>query len=90
MRFTLDSPHAVLTNRLVPAPSGDNVDGRQLPEKHSLFGRAKVQLNAKLGQLYKTAMYEETKEELEEYANFMTQVCVRPRNTLKFKFKNYF
>lgn len=30
----------------------------------------------KLGQLYKSALYEETQEELEEYANFMTQVKV--------------
>lgn len=42
--------------------------------KHRLFGRAKIQLNVKLGQLYKSALYEETSDELEEYANFMTQV----------------
>lgn len=33
------------------------------PER--LFGRAKVQVNVKLGQLCKTAMYEEAVEELQ-------------------------
>lgn len=86
IRFTVDSPHGLLTNRLTPSTT--NKESVELGEVSSsprkddalsgkfdrLFGRAKVQLNVKLGQLYKSALYEETQEELEEYANFMTQV----------------
>lgn len=83
MRFTVDSPYAVLTNRLIPNENFDpqnktlsdlNKEALKRNFKHTLFGKAKIQLNVKLGQLYKSAMYEETSDELEEYANFMTQV----------------
>lgn len=77
VRFTIDNPCATFTNRLVrnPVHNQRDDDSAQFAPDHRLFGRGKVQLNVKLGQLYKSALYEETQEELEEFANFMTQVC---------------
>lgn len=82
VRFTIDKPNAVFTNRLVHSsilnnqPSSAKVVDFKLERvpNNRLSGRAKIHLNMKLGQLYKSALYEEIQDELEEYANFMTQV----------------
>ncbi|KAI1727267.1 hypothetical protein Ddc_04564 [Ditylenchus destructor] len=87
IRFTVDNPHGMLTNRLISATNAERTTmklettssprGEAVDKFDRLFGRAKVQLNGKLGQLYKSALYEETHEEFEEYANFMTQISVQ-------------
>ncbi|KAI6241376.1 FSA-C domain-containing protein [Aphelenchoides fujianensis] len=77
IRFTIDGPTAVLTNRLALRPTGDAEHPPRASEPERLFGRAKVALNVTLGQLCKSAMYEEAKEELQEYATFMTQVSAQ-------------
>lgn len=41
-----------------------------------LYGKATIGISAKLGQLVKTAMFEEIETELQEFATFMTQVIV--------------
>uniref|UniRef100_A0A915EB37 Bridge-like lipid transfer protein family member 1 C-terminal domain-containing protein n=1 Tax=Ditylenchus dipsaci TaxID=166011 RepID=A0A915EB37_9BILA len=84
IRFTIDSPHAVLTNRLTNCSTTNETteEPKQTSPIDRLFGRAKVQLNVKLGQLYKNALYEETQEELEEYANFMTQISVQNEESI--------
>jgi hypothetical protein len=59
------------------------------PEHERLFGRAKVQVNVKLGQLCKTAMYEEATEELQEYATFMTQISAQNEEVTAGALHNY-
>ncbi|KAI1727949.1 hypothetical protein DdX_00092 [Ditylenchus destructor] len=71
IRFTVDNPHGLLTNRLISATNAERTTAKIETTP------AKVQLNGKLGQLYKSALYEETHEEFEEYANFMTQISVQ-------------
>lgn len=76
IRFTVDGPNATLTNRLTLltiSDPDDPVEAPVLPEQFFL-GKASVQVNIKLGQLFKTAMYEEAPEELQEVATFMTNV----------------
>ncbi|KAI6225838.1 FSA-C domain-containing protein [Aphelenchoides besseyi] len=92
IRFTIDGPTAVLTNRLALRPTGDSETEQPLPstsQPERLFGRAKVQLNVTLGQLCKTAMYEEAKEELQEYATFMTQVSAHNEEITVGQMHNY-
>ncbi|KAK0421995.1 hypothetical protein QR680_007305 [Steinernema hermaphroditum] len=91
VRFTLDKPEFMLTNRrMVAEPSQDGtvvvepasnqrISASSLtgpsssPER--LYGKASVMLNAKLGQLYKSAMFEEIETELQEFATFMTTIA---------------
>uniref|UniRef100_A0A1I7XZZ8 FSA_C domain-containing protein n=1 Tax=Steinernema glaseri TaxID=37863 RepID=A0A1I7XZZ8_9BILA len=91
VRFTLDKPEFMLTNRRMLADvtqdgtvpvepslfaSNEQISTSTLgaaknsPER--LYGKASVMLNAKLGQLYKSAMFEEIETELQEFATFMT------------------
>uniref|UniRef100_A0A1I7S228 FSA_C domain-containing protein n=1 Tax=Bursaphelenchus xylophilus TaxID=6326 RepID=A0A1I7S228_BURXY len=88
VRFTIDGPTAVITNRLmlVEASDGNKVTNSE-PER--LLGRAKIQLNVKLGQLCKSAMYEEAKEELQEYATFMTQISAQNEEVAHNSIHNY-
>lgn len=71
VRFTIDAPSAVLTNRILPATAttgdqnstdtmteGDTASTAstaEASEPERLFGRAKVQLNVTLGQLCKVS-----------------------------------
>ncbi|KAE9555244.1 hypothetical protein FO519_001495 [Halicephalobus sp. NKZ332] len=74
IRFTIDGPNATITNRLMLNSSGN----QEVPFQEQLFlGKASVQVNVKLGQLFKTAMYEEAPEELQEVATFMTNISVQ-------------
>jgi hypothetical protein len=75
-----------------PNPSSGEEEEEELklslqPER--LFGRAKVQLNVKLGQLCKSAMYEEAKEELQEYATFITQISAQNEEVSAGSLHNY-
>jgi hypothetical protein len=54
-----------------------------------LFGKGKLQLNVKLGQLYKSALYEETQEELQELATFMAQLSVQNEESFHTSLHNY-
>ncbi|KAI6182660.1 FSA-C domain-containing protein [Aphelenchoides bicaudatus] len=98
IRFTIDGPVFILTNRLMPLPepktqgtsdeqAADESSSSSEPER--LFGRAKVQVNVKLGQLCKSAMYEEAIEEFQEYAMFMTQISAQNEEVSAGAFHNY-
>uniref|UniRef100_A0AC35TQR5 FSA_C domain-containing protein n=1 Tax=Rhabditophanes sp. KR3021 TaxID=114890 RepID=A0AC35TQR5_9BILA len=71
IRFTLDSPTLTLTNRYKMTSNNDK------DMLNPWIGRAKVQMNVKLGQLYKDAMFKEIKSELQELATFMTQISAQ-------------
>lgn len=101
IRFTIDSPIFILTNRLMPLPEANDKPQEEestgeepttstaFSEPERLFGRAKVQVNVKLGQLCKTAMYEEATEELQEYATFMTQISAQNEEVSAGALHNY-
>uniref|UniRef100_A0A7E4VU99 FSA_C domain-containing protein n=1 Tax=Panagrellus redivivus TaxID=6233 RepID=A0A7E4VU99_PANRE len=82
IRFTIDGPNASITNRLTLLNGSsemvmpDEEVNPKVPEQ-LFFGKASVQVNVKLGQLFKTAMYEEAPEELQEVATFMTNIAVQ-------------
>uniref|UniRef100_A0A0N4ZSK5 FSA_C domain-containing protein n=1 Tax=Parastrongyloides trichosuri TaxID=131310 RepID=A0A0N4ZSK5_PARTI len=71
IRFTLDNPTLTLTNRY--KMMSESLDKMINP----WIGRAKVQVNVKLGQFYKNAMFEEVDSELQELATFMTQISAQ-------------
>ncbi|CEF63634.1 Fragile site-associated protein, C-terminal domain-containing protein [Strongyloides ratti] len=71
IRFTLDNPTLTLTNRYKIALDTSN------KMTNPWIGRAKVQVNVKLGQFYKNAMFEEVDSELQELATFMTQISAQ-------------
>lgn len=101
IRFTIDSPSASLTNRFVPQQEESEAfvtasrvsiikeDGSLRNSHERLFGKGKLQLNVKLGQLYKNALYEETQEELQELATFMAQLSVQNEESFHTSFHNY-
>lgn len=82
-------------------PKPDNIpkthtEGNELVEEsisstqpERLFGRAKLAVNVKLGQLCKSAMYEEAPEELQEYATFMTQISAQNEEVSAGALHNY-
>uniref|UniRef100_A0A0N5B9N6 FSA_C domain-containing protein n=1 Tax=Strongyloides papillosus TaxID=174720 RepID=A0A0N5B9N6_STREA len=71
IRFTLDNPTLTLTNRYKIASDTSN------KITNPWIGRAKIQVNVKLGQFYKNAMFEEVDSELQELATFMTQISAQ-------------
>ncbi|CAD5207349.1 unnamed protein product [Bursaphelenchus okinawaensis] len=90
VRFTIDGPSAKITNRLMLAERSTSETTKSTnSEPERLLGRAKVQLNVKLGQLCKSAMYEEAKEELQEYATFMTQISAQNEEVAQNSIHNY-
>uniref|UniRef100_F1KPJ4 Bridge-like lipid transfer protein family member 1 C-terminal domain-containing protein n=1 Tax=Ascaris suum TaxID=6253 RepID=F1KPJ4_ASCSU len=73
LRLTFDNISATLTNRWAQNDS----DGKA----ERLYGKATIGISAKLGQLVKTAMFEEIETELQEFATFMTQISVQNKES---------
>uniref|UniRef100_A0AC35GQP9 Vitellogenin n=1 Tax=Panagrolaimus sp. PS1159 TaxID=55785 RepID=A0AC35GQP9_9BILA len=95
IRFTVDGPNATVTNRLTlikvaeddPLRSESNVEP-SIPDQ-LIFGKASVQVNVKLGQLFKTAMYEEAPEELSEVATLMVKISAQNEESSHMAPHNY-
>ncbi|KHN73253.1 Uncharacterized protein Tcan_11964, partial [Toxocara canis] len=73
VRLTFDNISATLTNRWAQKDSDE--------KNERLYGKATIGISAKLGQLVKTAMFEEIETELQEFATFMTQISVQNKES---------
>uniref|UniRef100_A0A158R4Y4 FSA_C domain-containing protein n=1 Tax=Syphacia muris TaxID=451379 RepID=A0A158R4Y4_9BILA len=83
LRITCGNITANLTNRWVRK----DLDDKTVLER--LYGKAVINLSAKLGQLVKTAMFEEIETELQEYATFTTQISFQNKDSNVHSSYNY-